>query len=168
MMDARNQRPTSTLSVSLLLGLAATASLGLLGGNLPATAEATASRPSLADGTYLYGQAPQPGLLGREYLVLQVEGDRAVGAVYYPRSEFNCFSGRVGPRQLSLQIADDYTNELYPYAIALVPASPLASSGESLVPFDLQGYKRLEAPSPTDLHLLATCRQRAATARIGQ
>ncbi|MEO0948587.1 MAG: hypothetical protein AAFY11_10685, partial [Cyanobacteria bacterium J06641_5] len=126
-----------------------------------APAEAVGQRPSLGDGTYSYGQVPQSDVLGREYLVFQVEGDRAVGAIYLPRSEFNCFAGRVDARQLSLSIADDYSNDTFPLAIALVPGSPLASSGAPSVEFGLQGYHRLDTPSTNDLRILSICRKRA-------
>ncbi len=121
----------------------------------------SATAAGLPEGLHLYGQVPEPGVLGREYLVLQVEGDRAIGAVYLPRSEFSCFSGVVGPRQLELTIDDDYTRDSYPYAIALVPVSPLASSGAPTIGVGLQGYHRLDAPSVGDLSILNSCRRRA-------
>ena len=187
-MDNRSQNFSQNLRMSSLLrGLTAlSAAFGMLVGIAPGhasdrqlgqlqnaaivaetPAEAAGQRPSLSDGTYSYGEVPQSGVIGREYLVLQVEGNQAIGAIYLPRSEFNCFAGRVGARQLSLDIADDYTNEIYPHAIALVPSSPLASSGTPSVQFDLQGYHRLDAPSIDALRILSICRQRATLTQPG-
>jgi len=184
-MDKQNQNLNQSLrksplllgfvTISAAVGIFASAAPGRTSDGQPqveavaveAPVAAAGQRPSLADGTYTYGQVSKPGMLGREYLVFQVEGDRAVGAIYLPRSEFNCFDGRVGARQLSLSIADDYSNESFPLAIALVPGSPLASNGVPSVEFGLQGYHRLEAQDPNELRILSICRRRAALAPSG-
>lgn len=150
-------------SVLGALVIAASSFGGWVGLRAAATADRAESDPVttvLPEGVHLYGQAPEPGVLGQEYLVLQVEGDLAIGAVYLPRSEFSCFFGRVGPRQLDLKIAGDRAQEAYPYAIALEPISPLATNSSPAVGVGLQGYHRLDAPDANDLRVLEICRRR--------
>lgn len=45
------------------------------------------------DGSYLYGEIPQPNQLGKEYVVFQRQKGKVVGAIYSPNSEFSCFRG---------------------------------------------------------------------------
>jgi hypothetical protein len=49
---------------------------------------------SLTDGTYLYGETTEPNQIGKAYLVLQRQRRDIVGALYYPNSEFSCFTGK--------------------------------------------------------------------------
>lgn len=116
-----------------------------------------ASEASFADGTYLYGQSPQAEEIGKEYLVFQVRDGQVMGAVYYPRSEFACFSGQIDATQLSLSVIDPYEQVASPYAIALESESQTASNSQIPVSLQLQGFHPIETLSDNDLRLLAAC-----------
>lgn len=46
-----------------------------------------------ADGSYLYGETPQPNQVSKGYVVFQRQKGKVVGAIYSPNSEFSCFTG---------------------------------------------------------------------------
>ena len=50
---------------------------------------------ALPDGIYLYGDTPQPNQVLQNYIVFQRQNDRVVGAIYAPRSDFTCFTGKI-------------------------------------------------------------------------
>lgn len=108
------------------------------------------------NGVYLYGRSPQPEELGQEYLVFKIEQGRVKGAVYQPRSEFNCFSGSLRAGQMELAITDPYDGNQYPYAIALQSSPPVASNTQ-VSELGLEGYHRLEKMSDNDHRILQTC-----------
>ena len=118
-----------------------------------------ANQSLLSDGAYLFGQSDQPDQLGEEYIVFQVKGDRLLGAFYMPSSEFSCFSGVIVGNHLKLAILDPYENVVYPYAIALEPASPIATTHPPPMKnsVGLEGYQRLAKLSSLDHHILGIC-----------
>ena len=63
----------------------------------PKVAEPKAAEPKAAeqkaDGLFLYGEAPQPKQTSKGYVVFQREQGKVVGAMYFPNSEFECFTG---------------------------------------------------------------------------
>ena len=118
-----------------------------------------ANQSILSDGAYLFGQSDQPEQLGEEYIVFQVKGDKLLGAFYMPSSEFSCFSGFIVGNHLKLGIVDPYENVVYPYAIALEPASPIAATRDASMrnSVGLEGYQRLSQLSSLDHHILGIC-----------
>jgi hypothetical protein len=50
---------------------------------------------ALPDGIYLYGDSPQPNQVLQNYIVFQRHNDTVVGAIYAPRSDFACFTGKI-------------------------------------------------------------------------
>lgn len=100
---------TVTYSLDIESALLATSSFEL---DPKAIAQTAISETSFPDGIYLYGQSPQPEQIGQEYIVFQVQQGQVVGAVYLPRSEFNCFQGKLDATQLSVTMinADELTN----------------------------------------------------------
>ncbi len=56
---------------------------------------------ALPDGIYLYGDSPQPNQVLQNYIVFQRQNDRVVGAIYAPRSDFACFTGKIQGNTLS-------------------------------------------------------------------
>ncbi|UNU20627.1 hypothetical protein D0A34_18615 [Microcoleus vaginatus PCC 9802] len=56
---------------------------------------------ALPDGIYLYGDSPQPNQVLQNYIVFQRQNDRVVGAIYAPRSDFTCFTGKIQGNTLS-------------------------------------------------------------------
>ncbi len=125
-----------------LRGLVLLSGLGLLLGS-PLIA---APRP-LPDGDYLFGEAPRPGELGRTYLVLRLRRGQFEGAMYMPRSSFDCVEGRVVGGDLQLRIRDSYTREPTELILTLNPrrGSP-------------DGFHRL-TPQSNDLRMIETCRR---------
>ena len=121
--------------------------------------EMVANQSVFSDGAYLFGQSDQPEQLGEEYVVFQVKGERLLGAFYMPNSEFSCFSGVIVGNHLKLAILDPYENVVYPYAIALEPASPIAATHPAKMKnvVGLEGYQRLAQLSSLDHHILGIC-----------
>ena len=110
---------------------------------------------TLTNGTYLYGQSNLPEQIGREYLVFKVKRDRVVGAIYYPRSEFACFYGKLSEAKMNLFIIHPYDRNINPYSI------PLNSSIASTA---LVGYQQIENISDNDRRILNTCLEDNLTA----
>lgn len=114
---------------------------------------------SLADGVYLYGQAPEPEQVGAAYMVFEVKQGNVVGAFYMPRSSFDCFSGRFESDRLALTVVDSYEQTPYPYAIALDSTNSVAmAGGETIAPVGLEGFQRLAQLSSNDQRILSTCK----------
>lgn len=96
-------RTLPKLTTLLMLAIA------LFGLEIPAaSANETENKPteteSLADGTYLYGETPQPNQIMRSYVVFQKQQGKIVGAVYYPRADFQCFSGSIKNNTLDVKL----------------------------------------------------------------
>jgi len=98
----------SSRSRHLLAGLSLTVSL-LSAALLPAivVAEAApkpqATKQALPDGVYLYEQSAQPDQVGQGYFVFESKQGNVVGALYMPRSSFDCTSGKFQGDQLALR-----------------------------------------------------------------
>jgi hypothetical protein len=120
-------------------------------------AEAGEPNSPMSDGVYLYGQSPQAEQIGQEYVLFKVQQGKVIGAVYMPRSEFNCFFGSLDARQMNLSIVDPYDNTVYPYAIALQDSSQVASDGKLPRDVGLEGYHRITKISDNDRRILNTC-----------
>jgi hypothetical protein len=123
----------------------------------PATLLASPARAPLADGIYLYGQSSKPEQIGSEYLIFQVREGKMAGAIFLPRSEFSCFTGRVTPQQLDLSIVDPYDREAYRHSIALKPLDPVASGRPIMQNTSLEGYYPIATIGEDDRRLLQTC-----------
>lgn len=143
----------SKIGIIVSLGLATLSTSSTL------ASSAKASESPMADGTYLYGQTSEPEQIGQEYMVFQVRQGKVVGAVYLPQSEFNCFSGTVAARQMSLSIVDPYDKTVYSYQIALQDRSPIASEGRLPREIGLEGYQQIAKMGENDRRILNTCRQ---------
>lgn len=112
----------------------------------------------IADGVYLYGQAPERDQIGAAYMVFEVDQGEVVGAFYMPHSSFDCFYGNVHADRLALTVIDSYERTYHPYAIALEPQDAVATVGnEAIAPMGLEGFHPLAEPSENDLRLLSTC-----------
>jgi hypothetical protein len=119
---------------------------------------ALATRHSIPDGVYLYGQADEPQQIGSAYMVFEVQQNQVVGAFYMPQSSFDCFSGEFQADQLALNVVDSYEQTVHPYAVALEAGAPIASAtGEAIAPAELEGFHRLDEVSEADQTILATC-----------
>lgn len=113
----------------------------------------------VADGVYLYGQAPERDQIGSSYMVFEVDQGQVVGAFYMPYSSFDCFYGNVHADRLALTVIDSYERTYHPYAIALAPQDAVATlDNETIAPMGLEGFHQLTEPNENDLRLLSTCR----------
>ncbi len=123
------------------------------------------------DGIYLYGQSPQPQQIGQEYIVIEVNKGRAVGAFYLPHSEFNCFNGTIEAGKLALLLANGPESEAYPENLGSNTDAPQVAavgdrswgengSNELTTPYSvaLQNYHQLPNVSPSDKEILAACK----------
>jgi hypothetical protein len=115
------------------------------------------NKTPFVDGTYLYGRSEQPEQIGKEYIVMQIRGDRAIGAIYFPRSEFNCFSATLEGRQLNLAIVDPSDETVYPYAIAVGELATVASEDRLSLSPTLEGYQQLKKIGDSDRRILDVC-----------
>lgn len=155
----QSNRPSNRRLSSV--GMLAALTLSLIPGAKSAVAQtAPAATPVFpAAGVYLYGQAPEPEQMGMGYMVFETVDQRMVGAMYMPNSSFDCFEGQMQGNQLAMTITNSYTQESYPYAVALVTNDAIASiSSETLAPLSLDGFYQLPEPSENDLRILATCK----------
>ena len=123
------------------------------------------------DGVYLYGQSPKPQQIGQEYIVVEVNKGKALGAFYLPHSEFNCFNGTIKGGKLTLLLASSPESEPYPVSlgggtnsqqVATVGDRPLGENGINNIsmPYSvaLQNYHQLSQVSNSDRQILAACK----------
>ncbi len=113
----------------------------------------------LANGTYLYGESPQPDKIGKEYIVFRVFQNRVIGAFYLPYSEFSCFYGNMEANQMKLSIVDPYDKTVtYDNSIAFRELSPIAASDNRISrSVGLEGYHQINQVSQNDRRILNTC-----------
>lgn len=121
------------------------------------TATSTAAtRTVLEEGTYLFGQSPEPDQLGAAYAILSVQNNQTVGAFYQPSSSFDCFSGEVSPNRLAVNVVDSYEQTVHPYTVALTLEDSLVA-GEAAGAYTLEGFHPIEDISTNDYEMLAVC-----------
>ncbi|MBW4648013.1 MAG: hypothetical protein KME06_04835 [Kastovskya adunca ATA6-11-RM4] len=130
---------------------------------------ATSSK-AIANGTYLYGQTPQPEQIGQEYLVFEANGGNVVGAMYLPGSEFSCFYGTLQSEKMDLTMVNPYDQTAVSHTIALNQPTEVAYAGNQLRTQDsydsvtyphsvqLEGYTPISQVSENDQRLLNTCK----------
>jgi hypothetical protein len=113
----------------------------------------------LPDGVYLYGQSEEPDQIGKGYFVFEVTQGKVIGAVYMPRSSFDCASGRFEADQLALTVVNSYDRLTNPFEIALEQSSSIATSGNPTLPaVSLQGFSRLATVTDNDQRMLNICK----------
>ncbi len=165
----RLYRPLTRLGILIsCLGLVS-AGLALQTGHglaqvTPATATTAPQTASSfpAPGRYLFGQVPTPNQIGQGYMVLESTGNQIYGAVYFPSSSFDCFQGQVQGNQLAMTIVDSYSQEAYPYNVALVTDTAIAATNlpQGLSPVNLAGFHAISTMTDQDLSMLEVCRPR--------
>ncbi|NJR51709.1 MAG: hypothetical protein HC780_21155 [Leptolyngbyaceae cyanobacterium CSU_1_3] len=122
--------------------------------------EATAAASSLPNGVYLYGQSAQPDQVGKAYFVFEVNQGNVLGALYMPRSSFDCTYGKFQSGRVALTVIDSYEKTRHPYAIALVRNTSVATTGSpALNSINLEGFQPLKKLSETDKKILSVCKQ---------
>ena len=149
----------------LLTGLSLTACL-LSSALLPAIATAdaapkspAAAKQALPDGVYLYGQSAQPDQIGQGYFVFESKQGQVVGALYMPRSSFDCTSGKFKGDQLALTVVNSYDHTTNPFEIALEKTSNVAAQGNpAFQDIGLEGFQRINKVSENDYRILKVCK----------
>jgi len=91
----------------------------------------------------VYGQAEQPGQLGQGYIVFEQHGNTVLGAYYYPRSEFQCFVGKLNNNT---------------EVVSGVVLSSMQQSHEQMN-IGLSSLFELNQPSDNDQRMVADCKQ---------
>jgi hypothetical protein len=114
-----------------------------------------ATLPQIADGAYLYGEVPRPDVIGKEYIVLDKSGDRAIGAFYLPRSEFSCFYGRFQGSRLNITLVDPFDRQKSNYTLAITRNGLTASKQQKL---GTPTYQSLGKFSKIDRQILNSCK----------
>ncbi|MBD1825635.1 hypothetical protein H6F51_24510 [Cyanobacteria bacterium FACHB-DQ100] len=125
-----------------------------------AVAQATTQKTTLPDGVYLYGQSAEPDQIGQGYFVFEARQGKLVGALYMPRSSFDCTYGSVEPDKVSLTVINSYDRDENPYVIATERNDSVASRGNpTIAPVGLEGYHRISKVSENDQRILNVCKQ---------
>jgi hypothetical protein len=126
-------------------------------GGIPATSSVLVNA-ALADGIYLYGQSQQREQLGQGYFIFEVNQGKVMGALYMPRSSFDCASGKFDGQELALTVVNSYDRTTNPFAIALDTTSTVASAtNPSLKQIGLQGFHPLTI-TESDRRMLSVCK----------
>jgi hypothetical protein len=156
-------RPALT-GLSLVAGLVGTTLASSVLVPTIASAEATAktpaaAKPALPDGVYLYGQSAQPDQVGQGYFVFEAKQGHVVGALYMPRSSFDCTSGKLQGGQLALTVVNSYDRTTNPFEIALEKTSNVAAQGNpAFQGIGLEGFQRINKISENDYRILKVCK----------
>jgi hypothetical protein len=122
--------------------------------------ETAVAASSLPNGVYLYGQSAQPDQVGKAYFVFEVNQGKVLGALYMPRSSFDCTYGKFQSGRVALTVIDSYEKTRHPYAIALVRNTSVATtSNPALNSINLEGFQPLKKLSEIDKNILSVCKK---------
>ena len=159
----RNHRAVVARSVTAAIALGLTAAVGSTTLVHAAPVDSSPSAAStqtatLPDGVYLYGQAAKPDELGKGYFVFEAKKGQVVGALYMPRSSFDCATGRFDANQLALTVTNSYDRTTNPFEIALDRTATVASSAQPTPAIGLQGFYKLDQVTDNDLRMLNVCK----------
>jgi hypothetical protein len=130
---------------SFKLGLKGLVGLNLIAG-IAAIGTATVKPAMAQDGIYLYGEANIANQLGKGYFIFRQFGQRIVGAMYYPQSEYTCFTGNRSATNVHLQ----------PFE----PGAP-SPSGQETIQVKLPNLHHITEVGPLERQTLAICQQEA-------
>ncbi len=117
---------------------------------------AASTVPFFEDGTYLYGQSPEPEQIGSAYMVFEVQANQVVGAFYMPHSSFDCFYGDVERDRLALTVVDSYEQTHHDYAVN-IDHTDVAAGNPAITPVSLEGFHAIDGLSETDQRVLGIC-----------
>lgn len=120
------------------------------------------SDPTVASGAYLFGESPEPGEIGKEYMVFEVQDGQMVGGFYSPSSDFSCFTGNIENDVMSLAVEDPDLQGNSTISVQLYLSNEIAAESELLLPFEsalgLQGTYRIPELDQVSKDVLDTCR----------
>ncbi|MBE9040725.1 hypothetical protein IQ235_08020 [Oscillatoriales cyanobacterium LEGE 11467] len=123
----------------------------------PQNAISYPSQTSFSDGIYLQGESSQPQQIGRAYAIFEVRQEQVVGAFYQPSSSFDCFYGTSSGDRLALNVIDSYSQQAFPYAIAVDNGNFVATTDGIATEPRLDGYYPVAEIDRSDREILATC-----------
>lgn len=126
-------------------------------GNITAQADKSDQSilPQISGGVYLFGEADRSNVVGKEYIIVEIIGNKAIGAFYMPRSEFNCFYGRLKGSRLNLTLIDTFENQKYNYTLTLNSHGLTAGK---LPTIEQPTYRPLSKIGEIDHQILTACR----------
>jgi hypothetical protein len=132
--------------------------IGLLA--IPAHPDALAqtnqsSLNSIANGVYLYGESNRPNVVGKEYIIFEMNRDRTIGAFYLPRSEFSCFYGQFKGAKLNVTIIDPFDGQKFKSTL-VYNRNGLSASKQPMM--GKPNYQPLSKISNNDRRILAACK----------
>ncbi len=107
-------RSSSKLQAILTTSIGCAMVLGSVIGLTPNASAVEENSPSIStmeDGTYLFGESSQTNEVGKGYVVFSKQGQRVVGALYYPQSEFSCFVGNISGKRLDVTAFGPYDQQ---------------------------------------------------------
>jgi hypothetical protein len=123
---------------------------------LLALAQNRAIDEPVVNGVHLYGESPRPNIIGKEYIIFEKSGSKAIGAFYLPRSEFSCFYGQFKASRLNVTLFDPFDRRKYTFSLALAPEGLTASKQPML---GQPTYQPLTTISTNDRQILTACKQ---------
>jgi hypothetical protein len=114
-----------------------------------AGAETLTVQPGLEqNGIHFYGEAKAANQLGKGYFIFQQSGSKIVGAVYYPQSEYTCFTGNRTATNVHLQ----------PFELGSQPQAE-----QEMLQVSLPTLYKIDQIGAAERQSLATCQQEAAS-----
>lgn len=140
--------------------LAASATKIALGLGLVAIAPGlVTAMPTDSANTYLFGTTPEPGQIGHDYMVVQVDDENQLkGAMYQIQSEYACFSGEMSQGKMNLVIVPPYEQVAYAHTMDYSESSVVASdNGVVETQFVPEGFHPIEMVSTQANNILANC-----------
>jgi hypothetical protein len=152
----------SALALGIGFGIASSSLVASAAPQAEAAVSPTApsALASLPNGIYLYGQSAQPDKTGQAYFVFEVRQGQVLGALYMPRSSFDCAYGSFQSDQLALKVVDSYDHTTNPYDIALEKGNGVVATqgNPAIATVGLQGFQPLDTVSARDRQILSTCK----------
>jgi hypothetical protein len=131
------------LGLAGLVGLNLVAGLAVLGNDLV--------KPVLAqDGVFLYGEANTANQVGKGYFIFQRSGQQVVGAMYFPQSEYTCFTGQLTATNINLQ----------PFGPGVQTESNQEAT-QAAIQVALPSLHQLSQVGSADRQVLASCQKEA-------
>jgi hypothetical protein len=131
-------------NVSLALGLGMSLSQILIPWAI--ASEQSTSIPH-QDGVYLYGEVSTTDQAGKGYVIFTQSGQKIVGALYSPQSEYRCFTGKRAQTQLNVNVFE--------------PGAQGGTPEESSFDVAIPNLHAIVDIGASERQLLATCQQEA-------
>jgi hypothetical protein len=126
-------------------------------GNITAQADKSdrSTLPQIPNGVYLFGEADRSNVVGKEYIIIEIIGNKAIGAFYMPRSEFNCFYGQLKGSRLNLTLIDTFEHQKYNYTLTLNSHGLTAGQQPTI---EQPTYRPLSKIGAIDRQILTACK----------